>query len=362
MTLLLRESFNGQWSDEALRAIRPTTAPWAAAFGWRGPKQNGGACVAFVPAAPGVAPFVCGGRQRTAKTAPATAPRMSSEAPESENYGAPPLVTSAPLAWQGVQVEQYSLGPMELPAHHRQHHVLMVYQTAGVVHVQQRRGRRLQEGTFQTNDLGLYPGGEYGRIGWDARADNIQLLIDDAHLEQVARQGLDLARFSLHEAFRFADPFLAQLGRQLLAAAGRQHALGLLYVESLTNTLCHHLIEHHADHAPRPAPGRALSGAVLARIDAYLEAAADEAVTLETLASLANLSVFHFARLFKAARGVSPYQYVLHGKICRAQALLRAGELPLAAISDALGFASPASFAAAFKRAVGRSPQKFQRG
>ena len=102
--------------------------------------------------------------------------------------------------------------------------------------------------------------------------------------------------------------------------------------------------------------------AVLARIDAYLEASVDEAVTLETLAGLANLSVFHFAPLFKAARGVSPYQYVLSWKIRRAQQLLRAGDLPLADISDALGFASPASFAAAFKRAVGRSPREFQRG
>ncbi|MEJ7661134.1 MAG: AraC family transcriptional regulator [Hymenobacter sp.] len=148
----------------------------------------------------------------------------------------------------------------------------------------------------------------------------------------------------------------------MLAAAGSQHALGLLYVESLTNALCHHLLEHHAV-ATRylPTPPR-LTRTVLARIDAYLEANAEASVTLEILADLANLSVFHFARLFKQATGMPPYQYVLQWKIRRAKHLLRLGNAPVADISDALGFASPASFSTAFRRAVGQSPQQFQRG
>jgi AraC family transcriptional regulator len=99
----------------------------------------------------------------------------------------------------------------------------------------------------------------------------------------------------------------------------------------------------------------------LARIDSYLEASAEQPITLAALADLANLSVFHFARRFKLTTGRSPYQYVIDWKIRRARQLLRAGELPVAAISDALGFASPAHFSAAFKRAVGQSPREFQR-
>lgn len=176
------------------------------------------------------------------------------------------------------------------------------------------------------------------------------------------QQGMGLARFALRERLQFLDPFLAQLCRQLLAAAGSEHALGLLYIESLINALCHHLIEHHAPVERRLPTGGRLTAAGLARIDAYLEAQADGLVTLETLAGLANLSVFHFARLFKQTTGVASYQYVLRWKIERARQLRRLGHAPVAAISDALGFASPANFSAAFKRAVGCSPQEFQRG
>ncbi len=284
------------------------------------------------------------------------------DATDSAKYGAPPLATSAALAWQGVRVEQYRLGPVTLPAHHHQHHLLLLYQSEAPTTIRRQNGSRVEQQQFRAGDLSLCPSGEYGAVAGNATLDTIHLCIDDAHLAQVARQGLDLAHFRLRDEFRFEDPFLTQLGRQLLAAAGSRHALGLLYVESLTNALCHQLIEHHATHEQRIPHGRALTGAVLARIDAYLEAAAEEAVTLETLAGLAHLSVFHFARLFKAARGVSPYQYVLNWKMKRARQLVRAGDLPLADISDALGFASPASFSAAFKRAVGRSPREFQRG
>ena len=279
----------------------------------------------------------------------------------SEQFGTP-LISSAALAWQGVQVEQYRLGPMKVPAHYHPHHLLLLYQTEVPVTIRRQSATRVQEAQFTTGDLSLMPSGEYGPVAGTAAMSTIHLRIDDAHLADVARQGLDLGHFRLRDEVHFTDPFLTQLGRQLLAAAGSQHALGLLYVESLTNTLCHQLIEHHADYEQRIPHGRTLTGAVLARIDAYLEAAAEEAVTLETLAGLANLSVFHFARLFKAAKGVSPYQYVLSWKIRRALELLRAGDLPLASISDALGFATPASFSAAFKRAVGRSPREFQRG
>lgn len=279
----------------------------------------------------------------------------------SEGFAVPPLVSSAALPWQGVRVEQYHLEAGELPAHHHAHHLLMLYQAATPFVLHRTHDGRERASVYHTGDLGLYPGGEYGTIRWTSASDNVYLMVDDEHLARVARQGLGLTHFSLHKRLRFHDPFLAQLSRQLLAAAGRQHALGLLYAESLTNALCHYLIEHHAVFERAVAAPPRLTGPVLARLDAYLEAHAEAPITVAALAGLAHLSVFHFARLFKQAVGVPPYQYVLRWKIRRAKHLLRFDGAPVAVVGDALGFASPASFSAAFKRAVGQSPQEFQR-
>ncbi len=280
----------------------------------------------------------------------------------SEAFEAPPLVSSAALPWQGVRVEQYHLEAGELLAHHHTHHLQMLYQVEAPFVLHRPFDAREREVVYHTGDLGLYPGGEHGTIRWNTACDNVFLMVDDQHLERVARQGLDLSLFALHERRRFHDPFLVQLSRQLLVAAGSQHALGLLYVESLTNALCHHLIENHAAFKRAGLTSPRLTATVLARLDAYLEAHAEHPITLEALAGVAHLSVFHFARLFKQTVGMPPYQYVLHWKIKRAQHLLRLAGTSVGAISDALGFASPASFSVAFKRAVGRSPQEFQRG
>lgn len=280
----------------------------------------------------------------------------------SDMYERPALASSAALAWPGVRVERYRLEPMMMPAHFHEHHLLLVHQGARPV-VATRHGARAQADQFRSGDVGLYPGGEYGAFGWDGPADIIHVHLDAEALETRVRRDLDLAYFALHERFRCDDELLAQLSAQLLAAAGRGHQLGQLYAESLATALCYQLVEYHATFERRLARGGGrLAAAVLARLDAYLEAHVQAGpITLEALAGLANLSVFHFARRFRHTTGHSPYQYVLHWKIARARALLRAGELPVAAIGDALGFASPAHFAAAFKRAVGQSPRDFQR-
>ncbi|MBC6700158.1 helix-turn-helix transcriptional regulator [Hymenobacter puniceus] len=280
----------------------------------------------------------------------------------SETYGRPALQTSAAQAWPGLRVERFQLEAMALPAHFHAQHLLVIHQGSQPVVSSRRSGSRTEQDQFRFGDAGLYPGGEYGPLAWDGPADVIHVHLDAQQLETLARQGLDLRYFALHDRFRLQDGLLTQLGQQLLTAAGREHALGLLYVESLSNALSYHLIEHHATYERRVAgPEARLPEPVMARIDAYLEASVEQAVTLEVLAGLANLSVFHFARRFKKTTGSSPYQYVIRWRIERARELLRAGELPVAAISDALGFASPAHFSVAFKRAVGVSPRDFQR-
>jgi AraC family transcriptional regulator len=280
-----------------------------------------------------------------------------------ELYGQPALETSAPHAWPGLQVERYQLEATELPAHFHAQHLLILHQGSQPVRSSRRHGSQVEEGVFSYGEAGLYPGGDYGPLAWDGPADVIHVHLDAPALETRARQGMDLAYFALRDRFQFEDALLLQLGRQLLTAADAAHGLGRLYAESLANTLSYHLIEHHATYERRVAnSGPRLPAAVLARIDAYLEAHAEQLITLEALAELANLSVFHFARRFKLTTGRPPYQYVLDCKIRRARQLLAADSQPVAAISDALGFASPAHFAAAFKRATGQSPRQFQRG
>ena len=273
-----------------------------------------------------------------------------------------PLLSSVDLPWQGIRVEQIHLEAGSLPAQYRQHHLLMIYQVPLPYVVRHQTGGRVNEWIYQTGDLGLYPGGDCStNLSWTTPSNNLYLTVNDDYLQQLVSREPALSQFALRERLKFHDPLLSQLGQQLVVATANRHSLGRLYAESLINALCFQLLEHHATYQRNRRSGPRLPASVLARIDTYLEAHTESSVTLAELAELANLSVFHFARLFKQSVGISPYQYVLQGKIRRAKYLLRQDGAPINAISDALGFGSLNSFVAAFRRVVGCTPQQFQR-
>jgi AraC family transcriptional regulator len=82
--------------------------------------------------------------------------------------------------------------------------------------------------------------------------------------------------------------------------------------------------------------------------------------TLGQMAAIAHLSPYHFARQFKAATGLPPYQYVIARRVERAQHLLRGrDELGLAEVALCAGFSDQSKFSFHFKRLVGVTPRQF---
>ncbi len=86
-----------------------------------------------------------------------------------------------------------------------------------------------------------------------------------------------------------------------------------------------------------------------------------EPLDLETLAAIANLSKFHFQRVFTATYGISPAAYVSRRRVARAQDLLRATNLTVTEVCMSVGFQSLGSFSSRFRELVGETPSEFQR-
>ena len=96
---------------------------------------------------------------------------------------------------------------------------------------------------------------------------------------------------------------------------------------------------------------------VLDYIDRHLEGD----VTLDSMASVACLSRFHFARAFRQAVGQSPRRYVTARRLERAKVLLVEDETPLVEIALALQFSSQANFTRAFTQSTGIAPGQYRR-
>jgi AraC-like DNA-binding protein len=92
----------------------------------------------------------------------------------------------------------------------------------------------------------------------------------------------------------------------------------------------------------------------------FMDAHADENVTLETLGEVAQLSPYHLCRVFGEAVGMPPHAYQTHLRIRRARALLRSG-LPGTQVAAAAGFYDQAHLTRHFKRIVGVTPGRYAR-
>lgn len=95
---------------------------------------------------------------------------------------------------------------------------------------------------------------------------------------------------------------------------------------------------------------------------AYIEKNYDRDISVDTIASVCNMSSSRFFPAFKAALGVTPIDYLNHFRINRAMAMLINNDrLSIENISDAVGFESSTYFRRVFKRITGKSPKEYRK-
>ena len=116
----------------------------------------------------------------------------------------------------------------------------------------------------------------------------------------------------------------------------------------------------HSDKHPRTSFGK-IPALGVARVVDYIEAGIDRDLDLASLASVASMSVYHFARRFKETIGMSPHAYVLCRRIRRAQEMLNRGRSNLTQVSATCGFSSQAHLTTVFRRSLGVTPGEYQR-
>ncbi len=141
-------------------------------------------------------------------------------------------------------------------------------------------------------------------------------------------------------------------------AAGAEFDNG--YVEHLAGFVLHRIARMDR-RKPKPKTYGALSGAVLRRIEDFIDAHLASDISLQQLADLARLPVDTFARRFKATTGLAPYAFILEQRVRHAERILRAGNMPLAGVAARTGFCSQSHFSSTFKRLRGITPAAFAR-
>src|SRR5690348_1809892 len=114
-----------------------------------------------------------------------------------------------------------------------------------------------------------------------------------------------------------------------------------------------------AEKKPAINPARDRRRAVEAAL--WLEAHAHRDIDLERMARQADLSPFHFLRLFARVLGVTPHQYLVRCRLRHAARLLADPARSITGVAFDVGFQDLSSFVRTFRRAAGVSPRAFRR-
>src|ERR1700740_2046158 len=91
----------------------------------------------------------------------------------------------------------------------------------------------------------------------------------------------------------------------------------------------------------------------LQRVLCCIEERIPQSIRVEELAAEAQMSPFHFARMFKKAMGHPPHAYITQVRMERAKYLLSDSKLSLREIARSVGFQTQAHLRGVFHKRVG---------
>jgi AraC family transcriptional regulator len=161
--------------------------------------------------------------------------------------------------------------------------------------------------------------------------------------------------------FATPNPFLHEVAAALTSAPRIKDPAANLFIEALVNAACARILRNYAEvRYPLAGPARLTDDQLRAAID-YIHDHIGESLELRSISRAAGLSEFHFARLFKAAIGVTPFQFVTRTRMDRAKQLLRKTRLPILEIAERVGYHKPSHFSARFHAVSGCGPNAYRK-
>jgi AraC family transcriptional regulator len=186
------------------------------------------------------------------------------------------------------------------------------------------------------------------------------LAIEPTLLQQVGRDWVNPDQIELLPRFMSeSDPFLQSILTTLKGEAEIGGMGSHLLVDSLKTALAVHLLRNYCATCPKLSScPDGLSQVSLTLVKEYINNHLHQNLKLEKIAAIAQLSPYHFLRLFKQSMGITPHQYILQCRLNQAKHLLQHSELSIVEIATRTGFCDQSHLTRYFKRMMGATPKQ----
>lgn len=163
---------------------------------------------------------------------------------------------------------------------------------------------------------------------------------------------------ALREVSGERDETLSALLEHIRAELAEQHPPSGPFIQGIAQALAVHLARTYKIDAQRQRGG--LQAFKLHRVFEAMRQQLAQPFDLATFADLAELSEFHFSRVFKQSTGLSPSHYFIRLRMEEARRLLTETDDAIINIGLAVGYGSPSHFASVFRKHTGVPPSTYR--
>lgn len=276
------------------------------------------------------------------------------------------LVHQESRTFSAVVSEQGQVRPCTVPEVTFNDHLLVLPVTGQLSTNFCADGFHTQRHTCRAGNIAIYPAGTSTQCTIETHVDYRYkcLQLKTEALSRAVSETIDISQFDLRPQFCLTDPLIATLILQFARGMGTASSLDRLYVDSLSNTLFIHLLQHYTTCKKEISHYEdGLSKYQLRRALDYIEAHLHQEIKLADIAALLGMSQYYFCRLFRQSMGEPPYKYVIRQRIERAKSLLlQPQKMSIAAISLDCGFANQSALCKHFRNLVGTTPGAYRKG
>lgn len=267
------------------------------------------------------------------------------------------------LEWDGVHLELHQQPTFATDEHYHTMHVL----AGGLIGLSNRNapGMRSLDGKRSKErrgigDIAIIPAGVTHSCSWDTPAQFIVLALEPTLLKQVGQDWVNPDQIELLPQFMSeSDPFMQSILATLKVEAESSGMGSRLLVDSLKTALAVHLLRNYCATRPNLSSyANGLPQNTLTLVKDYIDSHLHQELKLSELAAIAQLSPYHFLRLFKQNLGITPHQYILQCRLHQAKYLLQYSALSIAEIAARTGFCDQSHLTRSCKRMFGATPKQ----
>jgi AraC family transcriptional regulator len=269
--------------------------------------------------------------------------------------------SSLELDWDGLIVERRIAPPMDQEEAVLDQHHIVLFRGEPVVTEREYRPGKFTRLVKRPGMLSLGLAGRLPALRGRGPLDTIVCMVDPAAARRVVDESDQGGSRRLYEHMATADKALATLLDLAACEADEGGSGGRLYGDSLAYTIISRFLHIACFEGGKKIPDNPLPAPRLRRIMEKIEGEYHRDLSLAELADESGYSRAHFLRMFRAATGKTPHQYLRDFRLERAREQLQSGSASILEIALATGFASHSHLTQLFRQRFGSTPSVFRR-